>query len=218
MRWTPTAPYKPISAIAVENEPTPFWTGEDEVERIEAWKAAVGWTDAWGAVAPVGRLNGSSGVWVADNVLMPLCARRADTWITDCLDTYRASVGATKRLVDTYRPFAAATGLLLDDLAPHPSENEIVLEALRDHGARLTRELEAARPELVVTLGNAALRVLARVAHDKDAPTRLRVDAYAERRTVTLAGRRTPWLPLAHPAAPPEYQDAHARWREGARQ
>jgi len=113
----------------------------------------VRWDAAWGTVAPVGRLNGSSGAWVAERVLAPLNVKRTDAWITDCLDTYRASVGAADRLRDTYRPFAAGAGLPLDEILPHPSENEIVEQALRHDRERLVAELKAAQPKMVVTLG-----------------------------------------------------------------
>jgi len=99
----PDGLYRPIKAIAVDNEPEPFWTGQDEAARIEAWKERVGFDQAkWGAVAPAGRLNGSSGDWVEQQVLDPLGALRSNTWITDCLDTYRCSDGLASRIDDTY--------------------------------------------------------------------------------------------------------------------
>ena len=84
-------------ALAVDNEPEPFWTGADEVHRVEQWMSQVGWSDAWGTVAPVSHLNGPSGLWVEERILGPLGVPRADVWITDCLNTYRASVKMRRR-------------------------------------------------------------------------------------------------------------------------
>ncbi len=73
------------------------------------------------------------------------------------LDTYRISDGVAKRLADTYLPFAESVKAPPASLADHPSEDDIVREALDHHRQRLVAELEAAHPESMVTLGNAAL-------------------------------------------------------------
>lgn len=112
VRWTPPRPYRAVTALAVDNEPTPFWDGADQEARIESWKSAVRWAAAWGAVAPVGALNGPSGAWVADRVLRPLGVARGEAWITDCLDTYRASTGAAARLADTPRGNGSAIAIV----------------------------------------------------------------------------------------------------------
>jgi hypothetical protein len=208
-----------IAALAVDNEPEPFWTGADQAERIERWKAAIGFDDAWGTIAPCGSLNGPSGAWVETKILAPLGARRPDAWITDCLDTYRASVGGAARILDTYAPFAEQNGLPAANVEPHPGESDIVKAALVHHRERLLHEQEVAQPEIVVTLGNAALRVLRELAvvEAKDDPGKaLRPDAatYGRPRPVRLGSRTAEWVPLAHPAAPAAYQQAHAGWVE----
>ena len=204
---------KPIRAMAVDNEPEPFWTGADEAVRLAHWKAEVKFSHTWGEVHGVGALNGSSGLWVEENVLKPLGATRADAWITDCLDTYRCSDGLAARIADTYAPFAAEEGLPAAQLAGHPSENAIVEEALRVHRQRLLQELATAKPELIVTLGNAALRVLRELPIALGGPAALHADAgYGKELRVTVAGVTARWLPLAHPAAPKRYQVAHAAW------
>lgn len=199
--------------MAVDNEPAPFWTGDDEVERVEAWKAAVGWTSDWGVASPAKGFNGPSGAWVAEKVLAPLGAVRDDAWITDCLDTYRCSTDLQRRLTDTYAPFAARRGLPSPTMARHPSESQIVREGVTDHRGRLLAELDEARPELIVTLGNAALRVMRRLVEAEDVSRRnVAVSMYGQRLAVRVDGRHVEWLPLAHPAAPRAYQEAHARW------
>ena len=205
---------KPIRAIAVDNEPEPFWTGIDEAVRLAHWKAEVKFSHTWGEVHGVGALNGSSGRWVEQNVLKPLGAMRADAWITDCLDTYRCSDGLAARITDTYAPFAEEENLPAAQLAVHPSENAIVDEALRVHQQRLLAELATAKPELIVTLGNAALRVLRELLlFALGGPDALRADgSYGKELQVTIAGVTARWLPLAHPAAPKPYRVAHAAW------
>lgn len=216
IEWTPPKPYKQIRALAVDDEPTPFWTGHDEEDRVRRWAEAVGFRPSWGKVRGVGRLNGSSGVWVEREVLHPLDVTHADTWITDCLDTYRASTGVGLRLNDTYEPFAREVGLPPAVLPSHPGENDIVREARSEHLDRLRQELRTCEPQLVVTLGNAALRVVGDLVEVKAVPTRLSVASYGTRLPCRFDGRGIVWLPLAHPAAPAAYQAAHGRWRAGA--
>lgn len=94
-------------------------------------------------------------------------------------------------------------------------------EALAEHRKRLLDELRTARPELVVTLGNAALRVLRELC-DVDAVddpgTALRPDeaVYGQRRPVRIGPATAQWVPLAHPAAPKPYQRAHDAWGAAA--
>jgi uracil-DNA glycosylase len=198
--------------LAVDNEPEPFWTGADEVDRVENWMSEVGWSDAWGTVAPVSHLNGPSGLWVEERILGPLGTARADAWITDCLNTYRASVKMRAAVEDVYLPFARAHALPSAELAPHPSEGQIVSEGIDQNLLRLQRELTAAAPDVIVTLGNAALRVLRKLLGDDAAPTKLTVADYGIERLANLDGNGISWLPLAHPAAPERYQVAHETW------
>lgn len=199
--------------MPVDDEPVPFWDGSDEDARLEAWKTAVSFDPAWGSVGRVARLNGSSGLWVVKHVLEPLRAGWSETWVTDCLDTYHASTGASARVADTYRPFAEAFRLRPAVLKGHPNETAVVREALANHRARLLSELRSAKPELVVTLGNAALRVVHELL---GVPlTKLAADGYYGKECMgTLDGHAVRCLPLAHPAAPEKYQEAHAHWRE----
>ncbi len=217
VEWKPPKPYKQIKALAVDDEPTPFWTGHDEAARVQRWRESVGFHASWGTVRGVGRLNGSSGHWVEREVLGPLGVTHEETWITDCLDTYRASTGVGVRLADTYEPFARAHSLPSAVLRPHPDENDIVREARADHLDRLRSELRTAALELIVTLGNAALRVARYLVEVEDAPARLSPNGYGARLTSRFEGRAVAWLPLAHPATPAVYQEAHARWRIGRR-
>jgi uracil-DNA glycosylase len=214
--WTPPAPHRRIQAIAVDNEPEPFWNGADQEARVEAWKRAVKFDSArWGTVSVAGGLNGSSGDWVDKNILAPLGVSRADAWITDSLDTYRCSEGLAARIEDTYNPFAAAAGLPQSVLFQHPSEGDIISEALHEHQPRLRKEIETASPDVIVTLGNAALAVVRDLLPRSGGADTRRLAAsenYGALVKLRVGQRDVELLPLAHPAAPLAYQDAHKAW------
>ncbi len=113
-----------IAALAVDNEPEPFWNGGDEDVRIADWKAQVGFDDRvgdgparWGSTTGH-RARGSTST----------CSRRwasgADqAWITDCLDTYRASKAQARAIDERFRPFADTLDL---DAAVAPEAPERV--------------------------------------------------------------------------------------------
>ena len=86
---------KPIRAMAVDNEPEPFWTGADEAVRLAHWKAEVRFSHTWGEVHGVGALNGSSGLWVEENVLKPLAAKREDAWMETAVENGGIATVAT---------------------------------------------------------------------------------------------------------------------------
>jgi hypothetical protein len=207
-----------VKALAVDNEPEPFWNGSDETGRIDAWLRTVNWRPEWGEAKGVGHLNGSSGVWLQEEVLAPLRVPPGDAWITDCLDTYYLSSGAEKRLRDTYDVLAKRpeVGLPAWSLPSHPSEKKIV-ELAAGQVDRLRRELATARPKRIVTLGNAALSVFRQVAKvpPKVGPAKLAMSTgYGSPVRVELPDlHEAEWLPLAHPGAPEVYQHAHSSWK-----
>jgi len=128
------------------------------------------------------------------------------------------SDGVAKRIADTYTPWATELGMPLARLPMHPSEDAIVKEASTHHASRLRAELAEARPEQIVTLGNAALWVLrVLLAAIAGLPSQLAADgSYGQIYEVELpSGQHARWLPLAHPAAPQPYQTAHHAWIAG---
>jgi len=215
VRWHAPGEMGAVQAVAVDDEPEPFWTGDDEAARVAQWIREASLPVEWGRAAPCGALNGSSGAWVDDQVLRPLGTDRARAWITDCLDTYFESTGAARRLAEP----AMVAGMLRLGIVPprhhpHPSENEIVRAALADHRDRLIDEIREASPRVLVSLGNAALRVVAALSACADAPRKLSPDPalYGKPLKASVAGTTFEWIPLAHPAAPAPYQRAHAAW------
>lgn len=213
VRWAPprASGFRPISALAVDNEPTVFWDGADADDRVNAWKEQY-FDPAWGDVSTA-RLNGPSGSWLRSNILDPLSAAGAENqFVTDCLTTYRLSTGAAARLNDTYEPMAKDTlGLGSADLQPHPSETQIVREALETQRERLNGQIAAARPSVVVTLGNAASRVISNLA-GVAGPGTLTQDGYGMPSTVTVSGIELSWVALVHPATPAVWQGRHQAW------
>jgi hypothetical protein len=105
-------------------------------------------------------------------------------------------------------------GLSSARLPAHPTEFNIARLTDPRQTDRLRQELSDAEPDIVVTLGNAALRVFRRIAGKMGDIWKLRADSsYGAEAFSSFDDRRLVWLPLAHPAAPRVYQDAHAKWR-----
>jgi uracil-DNA glycosylase len=211
VRWVPPEPWKPITALPVDNEPTPFWDGDaSDAERLfKDWKAEH-FRDGWGSVSPA-QLNGSSGAKLEELWLAPLGYSRDDAAIVDCLPLSRASVGVRKRQSDTYDPFARQAGAPTATLQEHPSESEIVREALSSQAERLIAQIEAARPELIVTLGNAGARVVAALDGQEEGTAVLDSSSYGRPRSLDRLGSAR-WQALIHPAAPVSWRTRHKEW------
>jgi hypothetical protein len=200
IRWT--HPRGRIAALAVDQEPWPFWEGHDDVDRVERWRQAVGWQSEWGDAEPVGRLNGSSGRAVCDRVLRPLGLDPDGVWLTDALPFFHVHRGDGTQgaaMLDRYDPFARTHGLPVHRLPDRPPAAELVRRAVRDEGERLCTELEASGAPLLITLGNEALAVAADLLTG-DLPRGLRQGAhYGRRHPAALRGRPFDVLPLVHP-------------------
>lgn len=227
VRWTlPLGVRRPsgathVSAVAVADEPTPFWDGADAQERTSAWMASK--PSHWGAFENDPSRNGPSGKKLTADYLDVLQFSRTDCWITDCLDHYFGSKNQHKNL-PFYRSLVPTLGLPEVHLPPHPTENEIRRLA-EDHLTRLDQELGDCDPEEVLTLGNAALAVfLNLVEAPSNAPTMLNLKVaadgsgpYGNPVAVRHRGKALRWWPLAHMAAPSRYHKAHNMWIERQR-
>lgn len=220
VRWTTPASFERMSlaAMIVDNEPVPLWDGSDAGERTDAWMQAVEWQEEWGSVLAVPRHNGPSGRWVDEHILQPFRLTRDDVCISDCLDTSRLTPGQARRLADTYDPVASALGLPECTLQPVPaSESAIVREAREGHLERLRGELRASGASKVVTLGNAALRVLREVVDvpAQEGLSRLSHDGYGTSLRAAFEGHSIEWIPLVHPRygeRHPEWAATHHKW------
>jgi hypothetical protein len=148
--------------------------------------------------------DGPSGQKLRKVLLGLLGIERADAWITDCIDLYHASKDNAARVEDTYRKLATSLAhgnhpLPDAHLLSHPEEADIVRLALEGHVPRLL---------------DAALRVVSHLAgNPADLPRWRQADAsYGALHRAVVAGRVVELLPLAHPAAPSNYQTAHRAW------
>jgi hypothetical protein len=212
VRWMPPR-VPPIAAVAIADEPEPFWDGHDEGDQVLRWCQSLHWKVGWGEVKLAGRLNGSSGAWLNGNVLAPLHLPRHAAWITDCIDVYHESKSVKSRLDSPQLRRLISRGKIPDrQLPPHPTEAQIVKCAQRE---RLSDELWECRPSRVITLGNAALRVFNTLLEQPTSLSKLSPGrSYGKSLSARTAhGLSVEWIPLAHPAAPVAYQDAHRRWK-----
>jgi uracil-DNA glycosylase len=215
-RRTPDA-----KALIVDNEPEVFWDGAGAADLLEQWRRDVGFVDSWGRVAlPGAGHNGPSGQWLRDKILTPLGHSRTDCWITDCLDTACLNPGQRRRIRETYLPVTGRLGLPTPNMESTPTgDGRIVREAREGHLERLSRELDTARPELIITLGNAALRVLRLLVEmdSGDPGSALAEASYGAEVQARLGARRVRWLPLVHPRSGeriPKWRQIHLRWVE----
>ncbi|MEP6698029.1 MAG: hypothetical protein ABJA34_14310 [Pseudonocardiales bacterium] len=94
VRWV--HPEFRIAALAVDEEPWPFWDGGDQAHRVDTWREQVGWQPTWGSAAPAGRLNGSSGVTVRDSIMTPLGVVGERAWLTDAVPFFHVHRGPRK--------------------------------------------------------------------------------------------------------------------------
>ncbi|WP_156036302.1 hypothetical protein [Blastococcus sp. URHD0036] len=216
IRWG--HPEASIAALAVSEEPWPFWAGEDEAKLVEAWRQAVGWRNEWGTATPVGRLNGSSGRAVIDRVLTPLGLDPARVWTTDALPffhVHRAPGSQGEAMSTRYDPFARAHGLPAHHLPDRPSTKELIRRAVAEEGDRLIAEIRDAAAPLLITLGNEALAVAAQLL-DGDLPERLTPDGtYGRRHHASALRNDVEVLPLVHPGQrSAEWTGIHQRWLE----
>jgi uracil-DNA glycosylase len=210
-----------VRALLVDNEPTPFWTGEGEAEHFQLWMNQVGWDPGWGEMdLPASGTNGPSGAWVESEILQPLGLSRSQVCISDCLDTARLNPSQSARIQDTYVPVARALGLPECTVPPVPNgEAGIVREACEGHLDRLRAELDACAAGTVITLGNAALRVFGLVADQLGAPSALASTDYGAVRKARVGERTVDWLPLVHPRSgerTPHWAETHRRWKATA--
>lgn len=207
-----------VAALPVDNEPYPFWDGSGMDEFFDRWRAQY-FRQEWGSVSP-SRMNGSSGRKLYDEWIAPLGIDRGDYFVTDCLDTAMMSTGVERRITAaggdeaTYHLLVEELGLTAVQMPRHPSENEIV-ELAREHHDRLRRQVEASAADAIITLGNAAARVVAAIGGQSEGA--LVRETYQDVRSATIGGRVLEWHALVHPAVRPPWTATHRAWRESRR-
>lgn len=211
--WAPTR--KLVKALPVDNEPTPFWNGSDEVEQIAEWKKLVRFRlGEWGEVATSDLANGAAGRWLDEHVLGPLGVTRDEACLSTCLDTYLADAVTAFGIRERYWPWAREVGQPEAKLEPHPRDGTLLELASTEHRERLLHELSVTVPEIVVTLGNVALKVLRAITETQAGPAKLHPDERYGVETPLILGKRSAvWMALTRPGTPAAYAEPHERWR-----
>jgi len=135
--------------------------------------------------------------------------------LSTCVDTYFADAPATFAVRERYAPVALEVGLPQAQLPLRPRDGDLVELAVTAHRARLLRELSMTVPDIIVTLGNPALRVLRAITEAKGGLGKLHPDArYGVEQTLVWGTRKAAWLALTHHEADRVFAEAHGRWRQ----
>ena len=196
VRWTGPPPSSTeVRALPVDNEPTPLWDGVDVELRLARWKREVAFDpDLHGSVRRPATST-FTGRHLDNLVLDPLGSVRADTWITCCVDQF-AMPWRSRRVFDRFDssldPRWEPWSIPFDR-----GKRRLRWHALEHHRARLLHEVDACRPELVVTLGDLAAWVFLRLLDERPAPDDWFRAWYGGPLTVSVGGRRVVWRELA---------------------
>lgn len=218
IRWTPPDGVAPVGALAVDDEPILFWDGCDARHRVEEWREAVGWRDEWGWADRAGS-SGNLGRQLAATVLAPLGVGVDQVHFTHCLPNYVVAQGRNSQheiITTRYNPFAVDRPALdIADLPLRPGPAQLVRRSVEQEGDVLLEEIAESGAPRVVTLGQEAADVLARISGAE--AVRLRPDdAYAFPRRVSIGRRSIEWLPLACPEnSTAQWRRRHDEWATG---
>ena len=236
VRWRPPD-LRHYLPIAVDNEPTPFWTADasaaeefSDDRQYEEWLRMVAGSEIppaeWGEFKPGGIYNGTSGRWVRDHVLRHFGCGIDHTCITDCIDYYCWKFGPPDDrgqgglVAEEYAPRAAPGGWPEARIPRRPTPASLVRAALeRPNRTRLEQELDDAKASKIVTLGSEPFLVLRGLLAPEEAtkvPPNLPLDSkgYGMPLLIVLRERSTQWWPLIHPGNKHKpHQKLHDEWR-----
>jgi uracil-DNA glycosylase len=221
VRWSREG--KTVQALAVDVEPTVFWDGADAVERVAAWKEAIGFRPEWGAVASAG--NGTSGDRLNTQILDPLGVDEADVWFSDLVPWFfvKKRSGASgprqqlEAIQEDYAPFAAREGLPEAKLPERLPIAKLVSYAVAERREHIRRELLASETRVLITLGEEPRSVVERIAdrvHGRvTKPLTTSMTEYESAGALVIEGRKIEWWALKHPGQrKPEWMALHQRW------
>jgi hypothetical protein len=212
--------------MAVDVEPTVFWDGDahDFEQRRDDWIRSVGFVEGdepglHGHIAQTSpSTNGSSGATVVDLYLTPLGVDPTRTAFTDIYPVFmikhdpgarRSTSGRRRRAQGTaireeYDAVACELGRVSCSLPRRIPSGALPSEAAERFGARIVSDLVAAKPRLVVGLGEEVWRTL-RLLTPLDAQSPVEKfdefcsERYGEPGSLSIGGRVVPWLSLTHP-------------------
>lgn len=176
--------------MAVASEPAIFWDGSGADKII----AAIPVPKTAGHLEPTDpKFNGPSGRSMDDDFLGPLSATRKDAWLCDLLPHTCLNAGQLAAIKREYDPRRGAWKLPAVDLPDVPKTF-----ADDDRRADILAEIEEAKPEVILLLGDQPIRHFL-AHHDARWKKLADFDGYGRLHPVKVAGRSYHVLPLAHP-------------------
>ena len=214
-----------ISSLAVDVEPTVFWTGEDPSPDAELyrWKAAVGFDPVHHGTVSTGN-NGPSGAGLVTDVLAPLGLNPAAVAFTDAVPWFFVKRGPNSQgdaITTRFNPIAVQLGLREGDLPTRPTTKQLVgIASSTDRASALRAEILKSRAPLVITVGQEALDAVRSVADGSDGvQTRLAPDeAYGRRGELSIDRSTVALVGLAHPGfmrqtTNTDWKNAFSSWK-----
>lgn len=207
-RWVDANGHTQIRAVAVANEPEPFWTGQDADTHVSAVAATV--PDAVGQLVPAPGHNGPSGQALDVSVLGPLGLTRDTIRVADVDNRYMANQAQQEAITRSYNQ------LVDQGIMPPVSwrPRRPITQIPPDRSPSLAQELDEAAPEWVITLGDEPLRAIGM--------ERLSVEDYGVPTPASILGHKVQLLRLVHTrqqaghgARSPTWAQAHRLWAAG---
>jgi hypothetical protein len=201
-------------ALAVADEPEPFWDGSGHeavlarvTERVPAEA---------GSLQDAGGHNGRAGRTLNESYLMPLGLTRDNVWIADLQNYYLASDGQVRRVAESYEPLVDRG--LVPPATTIPRASRPTLDQLaEDRDPPLEAEWAEAEPAWLITLGTEPVNVLG-LEH-------LREGDYGRPRRANVLGRDVNHLALVHTrqagkhgSHSPQWHERHHRWLQQLRE
>jgi hypothetical protein len=195
-------------ALAVADEPEPFWDGSGHeallarvAERVPAGA---------GSLHGAGAHNGRAGRTLNESYLGPLGLERDNVWIADLQNYYLASDGQIRRIEESYEPLVKA-GLVPPTTIVSRASRPRIDQLAGDREPPLQAELAESAPTWLITLGDEPVGVLG--LQD------LRNGDYGQPRHATVFGRDVHHLALVHTRQAgkhgrysPQWHERHHRW------
>lgn len=207
-RWVADNGKTIINAIAVSSEPEIFWRGNGADALIERVAIPPG---AGRLFAANKTLNGPSGVTLDSMFLEPLGINRGEAWLCDLLPESRCNPKQRAAVEREYDSRQERLGLPAYDFPPVPS---VLASATRR--IEIEREILAALPEILVTLGDQPLRWFAQYYGSQSALGSYgkTSEKYGRLYDLEVAGKALKLLPLVHPRQAGRLGSHSADWSE----
>jgi hypothetical protein len=179
-----------VRALAVASEPVIFWDGSDADKIV----GSIAMPKMAGHLEPAdSKFNGPSGRSIDDDFLNPLSVARKDTWLCDLVPHTCLNAGQLAAINREYNPRRGAWSLPAVDLPDVPKTF-----ADEDRRAEILSEIEEAKPEVIILLGDQPIRHFL-VHHHAQWKKLADFPTYGRLHPVTIGISNYLVLPLAHP-------------------